>query len=73
MRRNATRIGCLGILLVFALYFAWLTWTQGPLNKGAAPFTCGVLMLIVIYANDGFEWFKEKRRRQRNIPPDKET
>ncbi len=68
MHRKATRLGCLGILLLFSLYFAWLTWTEGPLNKGAAPFVFGILMLIVIYVNDGLEWLKERRKRSRDIP-----
>jgi peptidoglycan/LPS O-acetylase OafA/YrhL len=69
MRRKATRIALLGILLLFALCLAWSTWTQGPLDKGAAPFVLGVLMLVVIYVNDGWEWLKERQKRSRDVPP----
>jgi peptidoglycan/LPS O-acetylase OafA/YrhL len=73
MHRNHTRFGCLGIVLLFALSFAGMTWSQGPLEYGAGPFVFGLLMLIVIYANDGLERWKENRRRSRNVPPNNDA
>ena len=73
MRRSTTRFGCLGILLMGALYVAWRVWSEGPLEKGSAVFEFGVLMLAVIYLNDGLEWIKERRSRRKNLPPNGEA